>query len=180
PEQAADLEQGAGREKGASPEQGADSEEGADSERAGSSEQDAGPVPDAGAVQGAFPEEGASPDFPGESAADGESAQSPVSAEAAHDAQISAAGGVVLGESELAGQADRSRVRRAPRYRRFAVLGGLLGLVVTAIVTPLAGTSELVDGGDIFLMLALTLVPVGILVTCGIAMLTDSAARKRK
>ena len=86
----------------------------------------------------------------------------------------------MVGESELAGQADRSRVRRAPRYRRFGVLGGLLGLLVTAIVTPLASTSELVDSSDIFFRLALFLVPLGVLVTCGIAVLTDSAARKRK
>src|SRR5699024_8652316 len=157
-----------------------DSEEGADSERAGSSEKDAGREQDAGSVQGGVSEEGASPDCPEQSAADGECAQRPVRGEPAHEGQINAAGGVLVGVAEIAGRADRSRVRRAPRYRRFGVLGGLLGLLVTAIVTPLASTSELVDSSDIFFRIALFLVPLGVLVTCGIAVLTDSAARKRK
>src|SRR5690625_1571770 len=40
------------------------------------------------------------------------------------DAQIAAAGGRVLGEAEIAAVVDRSRVRRAPRYKRFAVQVG--------------------------------------------------------
>ena len=62
----------------------------------------------------------------------------PPSASDAYDAQIAAAGGSVLGESPIAAMADRTRVRRAPRYKRFAVLGGLLGALIAAIATPLA------------------------------------------
>lgn len=110
-------------------------------------------------------------------AAESDSAESP---EAAREARITAAGGVVVGESALAARADPSRVRRAPRYRRFAVLGGLLGLVIAAFITPLASTSEGVDTSDIFWILALILIPFGILVTCAVAMFTDRAARARR
>jgi len=99
------------------------------------------------------------------------------------DAQISAAGGRILGEAEIAAVVDRSRVRRAPRYKRFAVLGGLLGVLVAAIATPLASyDSELammqgVSPGTLFLVLLGVLVPLGILVSCAVAMIGDRAAR---
>jgi len=99
------------------------------------------------------------------------------------DAQIAAAGGRVLGEAEIAAVVDRSRVRRAPRYKRFAVLGGLLGVLLAAIATPFANyDSELammqaVSPGTLFLVLLSVLVPLGILVSCAVAMISDRAAR---
>src|SRR5690625_3921683 len=66
----------------------------------------------------------AGPD-PEEADGAGSDADEVPSAGLGRDAEIVAAGGAVVGESEVAGHADRSRVRRAPRYKRFAVLGGL-------------------------------------------------------
>lgn len=99
------------------------------------------------------------------------------------DAEILAAGGTILGQVHVAGLADRSRVRRAPRYKRFAVLGGLLGVLVAAIATPFASyDSELammqgISPWTLFLVLAMVLVPLGGLVSCAVAMFSDRAAR---
>ena len=93
------------------------------------------------------------------------------------EAEIHAAGGTVVGESEIAGLADRSRVRRAPRYKRFAVLGGLLGVVVAAVATPFADFQQELSPWGLFLLLVTILVPLLILVSCAVAMLTDRAAR---
>lgn len=118
-------------------------------------------------------------DGPAETAASAENPETGP-AEDAHEARITAAGGVVVGEAGLADQVDPSKVRRAPRYRRFAVFGGLLGLIVAVFVTPFASTDELVGSSEIFLVLALIMVPLGILLTCAIAMFSDRASRKRR
>ena len=93
------------------------------------------------------------------------------------DAGIRAAGGTVIGESEIAGLADRSRVRRAPRYKRFAVLGALVGLLLAAVATPFAQFGESLSPWGLFLLLVTILVPFLILVSCAVAMFSDRAAR---
>lgn len=93
------------------------------------------------------------------------------------EAEIRAAGGTVVGESEIAGLADRSRVRRAPRYKRFAILGGLLGVVFAAMATPFADFQQELSPWGLFLLLVTILVPFLILVSCAVAVLTDRAAR---
>ncbi|WP_277051242.1 hypothetical protein [Ruania albidiflava] len=103
--------------------------------------------------------------------------------DAPSEAEITAAGGKVVGEAPIAAVVDPSRVRRAPRYKRFAVLGGLLGVLIAAIATPLANYDseqammQGVGSGTLFLVLAGTLVPFGILVSCAVAMFSDRAAR---
>lgn len=93
------------------------------------------------------------------------------------EAEIRAAGGTVLGESEIAGLVDPSRVRRAPRYKRFAVLGGLVGLFLAAVATPFAQFQDQLSPWGLFLLLTTILVPFLILVSCAVAMFTDRAAR---
>ncbi|WP_147918807.1 hypothetical protein [Ruania zhangjianzhongii] len=99
------------------------------------------------------------------------------------DGPILAAGGTVVGESEVTGLADRSRVRRAPRYKRFVVFGALVGLLVSAVAalladyTPVAAEQSGVSPWGLFLLLVTILVPFLILVSCAVAMLTDRAAR---
>src|SRR5699024_12408548 len=95
---------------------------------------------------------------------------------AGSDAQIAAAGGRVLGEAEIAAVVDQARVRRAPRYTRFAVLAGLLGVLVAAVAPPFASydselaTMQGVSPGTLGLVLLSVLVPLGILVSCAVAM----------
>lgn len=132
---------------------------------------------------------GTSPAEPAAAPDTADSAPAPVraddaaSADPGPDAEIRAAGGTVVGESEIAGRADRSRVRRAPRYKRFAVLGGLVGVLIAAVATPFAtydpARTELagVSPWGLFLLLVTILVPFLILVSCAVAMFTDRAAR---
>ncbi len=125
----------------------------------------------AGAVQGAGAGQGADGAVPGTEDA------SP------SDEEIAAAGGRVVGEAEIGAVVDRTRVRRAPRYKRFAVLGGLLGLLIAAIATPFASYDsdqarmQGISAWTLFLVLASVLVPFGILVSCAVAMISDRAAR---
>ncbi|QOR70216.1 hypothetical protein IM660_16630 [Ruania alkalisoli] len=90
---------------------------------------------------------------------------------------LQAAGGEPGEERRIADAVDRSQVRRAPRYRNFAVLGGLLGVLIAAIATPFADETEFLGHGGLFLVVALTLAPVGILLACLLALLLDRRSR---
>ncbi len=90
---------------------------------------------------------------------------------------LEAAGGEPGEERRIADAVDRSQVRRAPRYRNFAVLGGLLGVLIAAIATPFADETEYLGHGGLFLVVALTLAPVGILLACLLALLLDRRSR---
>ncbi|UFU05992.1 hypothetical protein [Ruania halotolerans] len=90
---------------------------------------------------------------------------------------VRAAGGAMGDEVHLADALDRSRVRRAPRYRGFAVAGGLLGLILAAVFTPFAAETEYLDHGGLFVLLTALLVPVGILMACIVAALLDRRSR---
>lgn len=156
------IKHGGGVDSGASPaEPAAAKPDRAESDPAGQSadgDSGAGTDPEDGSGVGANPETGAGgvPDS---------------------EEEIRAAGGTVVGESEIAGRADRSRVRRAPRYKRFAILGGLLGVLVAAVATPFADFGQELSPWGLFLLLVTILVPLLILVSCTVAMLTDRAAR---
>ncbi|UFU02634.1 hypothetical protein LQF12_14275 [Ruania suaedae] len=93
------------------------------------------------------------------------------------DDPVRAAGGETGEERRIVESLDRSRVRRAPRYRNFAVLGGLIGVVLAAIVTPFADSTQYLGHGGLFVVVALTLAPVGILLACLTALLLDRRAR---
>jgi hypothetical protein len=76
---------------------------------------------------------------------------------------------------------DPRRVRHAPRYGRFATVGGLTGLALAFLLTPFASFDEpgMVMGPWGFgLLMAGILIPVGILVACMIALVADRRSRR--
>lgn len=79
---------------------------------------------------------------------------------------------------------DPGRVRHAPRFGRFATVGGLLGLVLAFLLAPLARYENLnvpwhFDPWGLALVLAAILIPVGILVGCVFALVSDRRSRRR-
>lgn len=74
---------------------------------------------------------------------------------------------------------EEVRVRRAPRYARFIILGGALGAVVTIALTlafepdPQVGYAALVG---YFLLFG---IPAGVLLGCLVALILDAASRRR-
>jgi len=77
---------------------------------------------------------------------------------------------------------DPRQVRHAPRYGRFATVGGLTGLALAFLLTPFASFDEpgMVMGPWGFgLLMAGILIPVGILVACVIALVADRRSRRR-
>lgn len=75
--------------------------------------------------------------------------------------------------------ADPATVRRAPRFSRFLVLGAFLGLIAAALVTLLSRDSALSDG-NLFGLLLIAFVPVGILLGGGAAVLLDRRSIRRR
>lgn len=100
-----------------------------------------------------------------------------VADDAGEDDLAVAAGGVVLGESPVVGHADPSRLRRAPKYKRFVLLGVIVGVLIAAIAAGFAIETEYLDRWGLFLLLTTILVPVMILVSCAVAVFTDRGAR---
>jgi len=77
---------------------------------------------------------------------------------------------------------DPRRVRHAPRYGRFATVGGLTGLALAFMLTPFARFDEpgmVMDPWGFGLLMAGILIPVGILVACAIALVADLRSRRR-
>lgn len=83
---------------------------------------------------------------------------------------------------------DRTKVRKAPRFGRFAVVGGLLGLLVAVIQSQLAQPAVIAEAGGpwasnewgFFWLMAAIFVPIGVLVMCGVALLADRRSRRVK
>lgn len=76
-----------------------------------------------------------------------------------------------------------SAVRHAPRYGRFATVGGLLGLAIAFMLTPFATYDEpgmVLDPWGLGLLLAAILTPIGILVACMIALVADRRSRRSR
>lgn len=72
-------------------------------------------------------------------------------------------------------------VRHAPRYGRFATVGGLLGLAVAFLLTPFARYDEpgmVMDPWGFGLLLGAILTPIGILVGCILALVADRRSRR--
>ena len=77
---------------------------------------------------------------------------------------------------------DPRLVRHAPRYGRFATVGGLTGLALAFLLTPFASFDEpgmALDPWGFGLLMAGILIPVGILVACVIALVADRRSRRR-
>lgn len=76
--------------------------------------------------------------------------------------------------------ADPSRVRRAPRYGRFAVAGFLLAAVLSFALTflPVAGTD--LSRGNLFLLLLLGLGTLGIALGILLALWSDRRSMRRQ
>lgn len=77
---------------------------------------------------------------------------------------------------------DPRRVRHAPRYGRFATVGGLTGLALAFLLTPFASFDEpgmVLDPWGFGLLMAGILIPIGILVACVIALVADRRSRRR-
>lgn len=81
--------------------------------------------------------------------------------------------------SEIA--VDRSKIRKAPRYGRFATIGVLLGLLA-ALAQSLAASPEAIAqaGGPwasnawgFFWLMSAVFVPIGVLAMCALALLLD-------
>lgn len=79
---------------------------------------------------------------------------------------------------------DPAKVRHAPRFGRFATVGGLAGVALGFLLTPLAQYENLnvswhFDPWGLGLVLAATLAPVGVLVGCAIALVSDRRSRRK-
>ncbi|MFV0252511.1 MAG: hypothetical protein ACK5H2_04170 [Beutenbergiaceae bacterium] len=77
---------------------------------------------------------------------------------------------------------DRQAIRRAPRFGRFAFLGGLLGFVAGFAASPFARYDQpgaALDPWGLGLLLALILAPVGILLGCLVALMLDRRSRRK-
>lgn len=83
---------------------------------------------------------------------------------------------------------DPRRVRKAPRFGRFAVIGGLLGLLVALFQTRVATPESIAEASGpwasnawgFFWLMAAIFVPIGVLVMCGVALLADRRSRRVK
>lgn len=80
-----------------------------------------------------------------------------------------------------AGQEERTTVsiRRAPRFSAFIVVGGLVGLIGTLIVTSLFPADPAVGFSATFGYFALVGVPIGAAIGAFIAIMLDRAATRR-
>ncbi|WP_154795933.1 hypothetical protein [Occultella kanbiaonis] len=79
---------------------------------------------------------------------------------------------------DLAAIADRSHVRRAPRFGRFAGFGVALGIIIAFALSRLGEPTEYLDRGGMFILLMAMLAPFGALVACLIAVLLDRTSKR--
>ncbi|TXN30513.1 hypothetical protein FVP33_10815 [Lacisediminihabitans profunda] len=71
------------------------------------------------------------------------------------------------------------RIRRAPRYPIFLILGGGLGAIVTFVLTALFPVDPAVGFGALFGYFALYGVPAGVLVGAIVAIVLDRVSSRR-
>ncbi|WP_156253146.1 hypothetical protein [Pseudactinotalea terrae] len=83
---------------------------------------------------------------------------------------------------------DPTRVRRAPRFGRFVLVGVLLGLLIAVVQTRLASPEAIADAGGpwasntwgFFWLMSAIFVPIAVLLMCGIALLIERRSRRGK
>lgn len=71
------------------------------------------------------------------------------------------------------------RVRRAPKFGAFLVVGGALGALVTLILTSLYPVDPNVGFGPLYAYFCLFGIPAGVLVGALLALMFDRRSRKR-
>lgn len=71
------------------------------------------------------------------------------------------------------------RIRRAPRYSIFLILGGGLGAIVTFVLTALFPVDPAVGFGALFGYFAIYGVPAGVLVGAFVAIVLDRVSSRR-
>ena len=76
--------------------------------------------------------------------------------------------------------ADESRIRRAPRYGRFALLGLILGAVVSLALTFVPVPNPELTRSDLFFLLLIGLGPAGIFAGLAGALLADRRSLRRR
>jgi hypothetical protein len=79
---------------------------------------------------------------------------------------------------------DPTKVRHAPRFGRFATVGGIAGMALGFLLTPFASYENLnvawhFDPWGLGLVMAAILTPIGVLVGCVIALVSDRRSRRR-
>lgn len=85
----------------------------------------------------------------------------------------------VTGHLETDVTSDAVTVRRAPRYGRFLVLGGLVGAVIALILTVTFPDNAEFDKGQVFGFLLLACGAIGVALGALVALLLDRALAKR-
>lgn len=76
--------------------------------------------------------------------------------------------------------ADPSRVRRAPRYGRFALIGLVLAVLVSFGLTFVPGAEDGLTRRNLFFLLLLTLGTAGIVLGLLVALWTDRRSLRRR
>lgn len=74
---------------------------------------------------------------------------------------------------------DEVRIRRAPRFGRFIVLGGALGAITTLALTLAFEPDPQVGYGPLLGYFLLFGIPAGVLLGCLVALALDAASRRR-
>ncbi|WP_394553317.1 hypothetical protein ACDF64_02940 [Agromyces sp. MMS24-JH15] len=80
---------------------------------------------------------------------------------------------------ETAVDDEAVKVRRAPRYANFMLLGGIVGVLVALVLTFAFPENEQFDRGQVFGFLLLGLGAVGVAIGAGVALAFDRALAKR-
>lgn len=74
---------------------------------------------------------------------------------------------------------EQTTVRRAPKFGAFMIVGGMVGLLATLIVTSLQPADPAVGFGALFAYFSLFGVPIGVALGALLAILLDWISRKR-
>lgn len=85
----------------------------------------------------------------------------------------------VVERARVAAVADPARVRRAPRFGRFAFAGVVLGAIIAFALAAFGTENPVLDTGGLFLLLWIFLGSLGALVFCGLAVWLDRRSARR-
>ncbi len=82
-------------------------------------------------------------------------------------------------QTDAAGKTHEVLVVHAPRYARFIILGGIVGLVVTLLLTASFPEQQGFSSAQVFGFLGLALVTVGVALGAAAAIVIDRMATRR-